>query len=153
MAVITTDILIEGVRRDEVLDWLAKPDNHDRFLAGTFDEVKRTSERTWDLTLQVAPKARSLTYEIDGVDDSHGGRRLLCHTTGKRTAGKLHYSLRTMKPSSNTLVTLHSDYDPGGPIGLLIDSAGLRAGLEERWKKVLFNLQRELYVDHGGGRG
>lgn len=148
MSVITTDTLIEGIRRDDVLTWLSNPDSHDKFLQGAFDDVKRVSERSWELTVKMVPKSRVIGYEILQLDDSHGGRRLLCRTTGKRTAGELHYSLRTMKPSSNTLITLHSDYDPGGALGRVIDAAGLREALEARWRKVLDNVQRGVYEAH-----
>ena len=47
MSVITTDTLIEGIRRDDVLAWLSNPDSHDKFLQGAFDDVKRTGERTF----------------------------------------------------------------------------------------------------------
>ena len=53
-----------------------------------------------------------------------------------------------MKPSSNTLITLHSDYDPGGAMGRVIDAAGLREALESRWRKVLDNVQRGVYEAH-----
>lgn len=147
MPVITNDILIEGVRRDEVFQWLSDPDNHDRFLSGAFDAVERTGDRAWTVTLKIAPKARVIGYEFLEPDDSHGGRRVLCRTTGKRTAGKLNYSLRTMKPSSNTLVTLHADYSPGGLLGTAFDVALLRKTLEARYQVLLKNLARAVQED------
>ena len=147
MSVITTDVLVEGVKRVDVLDWLSKPDNHGRILEGAFDALQRTGDQSWDLTLKVAPKTRVIGYTFDELDQSHGGRRVICHTTGKRTAGTLHFSLRTMRPSTNTLVTLHSDYAPGGALGELYDVAILRKALEARWKRVLDNLQREVMKD------
>jgi hypothetical protein len=54
----------------------------------------------------------------------------------------MSYSLRTMKPSTNTLVTLHLDYDAGGLLGELVNRAGLMAGIEAGMKKVLENLAR-----------
>jgi len=144
MPVITTDVLIEGVRRDEVFQWLSDPENHDRFLAGTFDEVSREGDRAWSLTLKMPPKARTIGYEFLEPDDSHGGRRILCRTTGKRTGGKLNYSLRTMKPSSNTLVTLHADYSPGSLLGAVLDVTILRKTLEDRYQGVLDNMARVI---------
>jgi len=144
MPVITTDVLIEGVKRDEVFQWLSDPENHDRFLAGTFDEVSRDGDRSWSLTLKMPPRSRVIGYEFLEPDDSHGGRRVLCRTTGKRTAGKLNYSLRTMKPSSNTLVTLHADYSPGGFLGAALDVAVLRKTLEDRYQGVLDNMARVI---------
>ena len=144
MSVITTDTLIEGIRRDDVLAWLSNPDSHDKFLQGAFDDVKRTGERTWELTVKMVPKSRVIGYEILQLDESHGGRRLLCRTTGKRTAGELHYSLRTMKPSTNTLVTLHADFGDGGILGQISEQLGLRKRLDEGFKAMLDNLHRAI---------
>jgi hypothetical protein len=83
-------------------------------------------------------------YRFESKDSSHSGRRVLVVTTGKRTAGKMHYSLRTMKPSTNTMVTLHMDYAPGSVLGQLLDSAGLRTALEDKLKAILANLEREI---------
>jgi carbon monoxide dehydrogenase subunit G len=150
MPVITTDVLIEGIRRDDVFTWLSDPDNHDRFLAGAFDEVAREGDRSWALTLNIPPRSRRIGYEVLEPDDSHGGRRVLCRTTGKRTAGRLNYSLRTMKPSSNTLVTLHADYESGGLLGSALDMAIIRKSLESRYQTVLDNLAREILKDNPG---
>lgn len=144
MPVITTDVLIEGVRRDDVFQWLSDPDNHDRFLDGSFDSVSRDSDRSWSLTVKLPPKNRVIGYEFLEPDDSHGGRRIRCRTTGKRTAGKLTYSLRTTKGASNTMVTLHADYSPGGLLGAALDVAVLRKTLEERYQGVLDNLARTI---------
>ena len=46
MAVLTTDLLIQGVRRDAVFDWLGDPANHGRILRGTFDGCAEQSEST-----------------------------------------------------------------------------------------------------------
>ena len=56
----------------------------------------------------------------------------------------MNYSLKTMRPSTNTLVTVHMDYEPGGMLGAIVDSAGLRDGLQKAFTKVLENLQRQL---------
>ena len=144
MPVITVDILLEGARRDAVFDWLGDPANHRPLLEGAFEEVKQTGEGTFDLTFKAPPRTQSLGYALQGKDDSHGGRRIVVHPAGRRTQGELHYSLRTMKPSSNTLVTLRLDYNPGSVLGSLRDGAGLRQALEERFATVLGNLKREL---------
>lgn len=144
MAVITTDILIEGIRRDDVLEWLGKKDNHARMVEGAFDGLKQKAPGEFELALNTSPLPRTLTYTFDHVDNEHGGRRVHVKTAGRRLEGKIHYSLRTMKPALNTLVTLHADYDTGGPLGGFIDSALLRKKLESSFKKVLENLQREI---------
>lgn len=144
MAVITTDILLEGCRRDAVFAWLGEPSNHARLLQGAFDTVKDTGNGCFDVTFSARPRTRTMGYRFVKKDDSHGGRRILVQTTGKRTAGELHYSLRTMKPSTNTMVTLRLDYSPGGMLGQLLDNAGLRDALESHLSTVLDNLKREI---------
>ena len=144
MAVITTDILIEGIRRDDVLEWIGNRDHHERMLAGAFDGMKVKAPGEFDLTLKTNPLPRTLSYTFDHVDNEHGGRRVHVKTAGRRLDGKIHYSLRTMKPALNTLVTLHADYDTGGPLGGIIDSAIIRKRLEDGFKKILENLQREI---------
>lgn len=144
MAVITTDILIEGIRRDDVLDWIGNRDNHQRILDGAFDGMKVKAPGDFELTLKTGPLPRTLSYTFDHVDNEHGGRRVHVKTAGRRLDGALHYSLRTMKPALNTLVTLHIDYDTGGPLGGMIDSAIIRKHLEACLKKVLENMQREI---------
>ncbi|MCK6504564.1 hypothetical protein L6R53_14360 [Myxococcota bacterium] len=139
MAVITTDILLEGVRRDAVFDWLGEPAHHQALLQGAFDDVRRVDDRTYELKLRSKPVARPIKYVVDRKDDSHGGRRVLCRTEGRRVAGSLHYSLRTMKPSTNTLLTVHFDYDPGRVLGALLDQAVLRKDLEAALKKIAEN--------------
>ncbi|MFT5685743.1 MAG: hypothetical protein ACI8RZ_006697 [Myxococcota bacterium] len=147
MAVITTDILIEGFRRESVFDWLGNPANHPRLLNGAFDKVVDKGGDAYDLHFKASPKNRVMGYQFASKDSSHSGRRVLVTTSGKRTKGKLHYSLRTMKPSTNTLVTLHMDYNPGPLLGQLLDSAGLRGALEERLKAILVSLSREMRAD------
>lgn len=144
MAVITTDILLKGFRREAVFDWLGDPANHPRLLSGAFDKVDDKGDGSFELHFKAAPKSRVMGYRFESKDSSHSGRRILVTTTGKRTKGKLHYSLRTMKPSTNTLVTLHMDYSPGALLGQLLDSAGIRASLEERLAAILKNLEREI---------
>ncbi|MCP4809832.1 MAG: hypothetical protein GY913_25440 [Proteobacteria bacterium] len=149
MAVITTDILIENTRRDDVLTWMEIADNHERVLSGAWDDVSRTGDRTWDCTLKTFPKARVMSYSFDSTDRSHAGRRVLCTTGGKRTGGKLNYSLRTPRASRNTLVTLHLDYDPGSILGAVLDSSGLRDALEAGLVRMLSNMQQGIYSDNG----
>lgn len=142
MALVTHDILLRGIRREEVFEWLGDVGNQKRILEGAFDDMKETGPGSFDLTLNTPVKTRVVGYQFAGLDDSHGGRRVLVKTSGKRTTGSLHYSLRTMKPSTNTLVTLHMDFDPGGPIGEAIYSALIRDKLEAATGKVLENLGR-----------
>ncbi len=144
MAVLTTDILIEGHRRDDVLTWLSEPRNHAKLLAGTFDGVEESGPDTWTVVLKVPPLPRRMTYRFERVDSDHGGRRVHVVTSGKRVEGRIHYSLRTTKPSTNTLVTLHADFDTGGPLGMVVERLGLREKLETGFRAILANLQREL---------
>jgi hypothetical protein len=144
MAVLTTDLLLEGIRRDAVFEWLSVPANHGRILNGTFDGCAEQSEGTYVLTVKAGPRARSLVWCFDHPDDSHGGRRIYIRTEGKRFQGTMSFSLRTMKPSTNTLVTLHYDFSPGGLLGTVAMAAGLEAALEAGMKQVLVNLQREM---------
>ena len=144
MAVITTDILITGMRRDDVFAWLSDPDHHDPILEGAFDGCMRGTTKEWTLDISVPGRPRKMGYHFVKADESHGGRRVLIETSGKRVAGKMNYSLRTMKPSTNTLVTLHLDYSPGGALGSVLNAAGLRAALENGMAKMLENLARAL---------
>jgi len=144
MPVCTTDILLEGVRRDTVFAWLGDRANHARLMEGAFDGVKAVGPGDFDLTVTLMGRSRVLEYRFDRADDSHGGRRLLVNTGGKRFRGKLHYSLRTMKPSTNTMVTLNMDYDAGSVFGALLGSAGLNEALEKHLARVLENLSRAM---------
>lgn len=139
MAVITTDILLEGIRRDDVFEWLGDPASHQALLEGALDDLHKLDDNTYEGKLRSKPVARPLRYVFDRKDDSHGGRRVLCRTEGRRVAGSLHYSLRTMKPSTNTLLTVHLDYQPGRIIGALLDSAILRGDLEAALKRIASN--------------
>lgn len=144
MPVCTTDILLEGVRRDTVFAWLSERSNHALILNGAFDGVQESGPGDFDLTVTLMGRSRVLEYRYDRADDSHGGRRLLVNTGGKRFRGKLHYSLRTMKPSTNTMVTINMDYDAGSVFGALLGSAGLNEALEQHWTRVLENLSRVM---------
>ena len=156
MAVITCDVLVEGVQRDILMEWLGDPEVQDSIIRAGFGsgEVKRDGT-DWTIHLPISPKARDMGYIFDCVDDSHGGRRVKFNLTGKRTNGTLHYSLRTMKPARNTLVTLHADYDWGGPLGQIIDSLGLRKALENGFRATLEAVKVEaekLDTDASGNR-
>ena len=144
MPVITTDILLTGIRRDDVFEWLGNPDHHAAILDGAFDGLQDLGGGQFKLDINAAGKRRVMGYRYTGKDDSHGGRRVLVDTDGKRTKGKMHYSLRTMKPSKNTLVTLHLDFSTGGPLGGVISAAGLMASLETSLSKMLDNLGRVI---------
>ncbi|MED5373510.1 MAG: SRPBCC family protein [Myxococcota bacterium] len=152
MSVITVDVQVEGLKRKQVFAWLGEPDNHQRILDGAFDEVSREGDREWQCTLKLFPKARTLRYRFLQMDDSHGGRRCLCETEGKRVGGKLHYSLRTPRAKKATLVTLHYDYDPGSILGQALNAAGLREGLEGAMEACLRNLQAAIYEDVKAGK-
>lgn len=145
MAVLTTDILLQGVRRDVAFDWLGEPGNHRFILAGVFDDIVENSPGDYSLTFRApAARKRTMGYRFEEKDDAHGGRRVLVKTDGKRTRGSLHYSLRTMKPSTNTLVTMHFDYDPGSILGAILDSTALRQNLEGRMKLMLENIAENI---------
>ncbi len=147
MPVITADILIEGIRRDPIMHWLEKPENQSRILECAFDGVLLTDPGTWEVSFSAGPLARSMGYEFMTVDDAHGGRRVRFRTTGRRTKGSLSFSMRTVKPPSNTMVTLHHDYKAGRVLGAVLDVALARTALEQSWRRVLENLRRELYAD------
>ena len=149
MPVITTDILLEGQRRDDVLEWLSKAENHARLVEAAFTGVKANGPGDWTVTFQAGLLPRTMGYRFERVDQEHGGRRVHVHTSGKRVDGTLHYSLRTMKPSTNTLVTLHHDYSSGGPLGAMLDASGIRAGLEKAWRAVLEQVKREVIASGG----
>ncbi len=149
MSVITTDILLEGYRRKQVFEWMSEPANHARWLAGAFASVTPQGDRAWDVMVAAKPVARPMGYHFDSADASHRGRRILCHTSGKRTKGKLNYSLRTPRGTNHTLVTLHADYDPGRLVGRLLDSSGLREALESHYVRLLETLGQEIARDLG----
>jgi hypothetical protein len=144
MAVLTTDILITGVRRDDCFAWLSDPTNHASILANAFDQTTDTGDGHFELHLNTLGRKRVMGYRFIGPDDSHGGRRVRVETTGKRTRGTINYSLRTMKPSKNTLITLHLDYDPGGTLGGLWNAVALRASLESGMQTMLQNVDRSI---------
>jgi hypothetical protein len=144
MAIVTTDILLEGIRRDSAFAWLSDPGNHRLLVQDAFDGFAEKGPGDFTLTVKSGGRSREMGYRFDRADDSHGGRRVLVDTTGKRFQGHLHYSLRTMKPSSNTLVTLHVDYDPGAVLGALLDRSGMNQRLDACCRRVLENLSRVI---------
>jgi len=144
VAVLTTDLLIEGIRRDAVFSWLGEAWSHGPILEGAFDACRKLGPDSWEVDIKAGPRTRTLTWQFDRTDDSHGGRRIYVRTTGKRFRGTMSFSLRTMKPSTNTLVTLHYDFDPGGILGGVALAAGLEDALTAGMRKVLTNLEREL---------
>ena len=104
MPVITTDILLKQIKRDEVYDWLCDFSNHRQFLYTSFSIISTEPSDAEKLTISFKGgfKNRQMEYELIERDDNHGGRRIKIRVTGKRTTGTVKYSLRTMKPSSNT---------------------------------------------------
>ena len=112
MTVLTRDILVEGLRRDVVFEWLANFNVHAEFLKAGFPKLEVLNQDTLSLPFSGGWKDRVLTYRFLEADDKFAGRRIQIATDGKRLKGHLHFSLRTMKPSTDTLVTLHMDYDP-----------------------------------------
>lgn len=140
MAIITVDALLTGIRRDDVFDWLGDPANHDTLVQGAFDDVSG-SGGTYEFRLSTPGRTRTMGYIFESKDDSHGGRRIIVKTTGKRTDGQINYSLRTMKPSTNTMVTIRMDYNPGGTLGELINSSGLAKALEAGIRTILSNME------------
>ena len=121
MTVLTRDILVEGLRRDVVFEWLANFSVHADFLRAGFPNLETISQDTLSLPFSGGWKNRVLTYRFLEADDKFAGRRIQIETDGKRTKGHLHFSLRTMKPSTDTLVTLHMDYDPGSILGKVLE--------------------------------
>jgi hypothetical protein len=143
MSVYTTDVLIEGVRRDDVLAWLADPAHHRAILEGAFDGLRETGTGCFELDIKSPPRPRTLAYTFDRVDEEHGGRRVHVALDGRRLKGKLHYSLRPMKPSTNTLVTLHADFTGNGYFLLAAESLGLKPRLDKAFRTMTENVARE----------
>ena len=149
MSIVNCDVLIQGVRRDDVFEWMSNPVHHSRFVLDSFDHVKQVGTGEFELSFSAPPKTRKMGYHFDRPDDSHGGRRVLVKTTGKRTKGTLNYSFRTMKPSRNTLITLTMDYDPGSLLGGILDKAGIGDALHTNFQKLLERCKSEILADLG----
>lgn len=153
MAVLTKDIMLRGIRRDEVFEWLGETSNQKRILEDAFDGFKELGAGHYELSLNTPVKKRVMTYQFTAKDDSHQGRRIVVHTSGKRFEGDLHFSLRTMKPSTNTLVTMHMDFSTGGPgpLGDVIFDRFVREVLEAKFAKTLENLSDRIPRTVGSG--
>ena len=144
MAVITTDILLSGIRREEAFTWMSEFSHHRSFLSGAFQVAETNRPKVLELTFKGTFKTRSFEYELHQIDNAHGGRRIKIKTRGKRTSGLLSYSLRTMKPSSNTLLTIHFDYQPGSLLGQILDQISLNEALERCWSQVAQQIAAEI---------
>ena len=73
MAVITTDILLKGVRRDFVFEWLSDFSNHRRFIEPAFDAAEQSSKTELQLMFKTKLKQRTMGYVFHENDSSHGG--------------------------------------------------------------------------------
>ena len=51
MAVVTTDILLTGIRRDAVFDWLGQAQNHEGLLQGAFSGIQVHGPGDFELTI------------------------------------------------------------------------------------------------------
>lgn len=150
MAIVTVDTLVEGVRRDDVFAWLSEPSRHEALLKAGFLEVKSIASNTWSLTIPVPARPVEVVYRFRAPDDEHGGRRVLVDLEGSRTRGELHFSMRTMKPSTNTLVTVHADYTSGRLLGPLLDRFFLEKAMREGMTGMLAELKRTVSGSGGG---
>jgi hypothetical protein len=144
MPVITMDETVQGMRRNDVLTWLGEPSNHTALLEAGFDEVTVTGPGEWRISLRMGMRAIAIDLRFLEVDDRHGGRRVRFSMEGRRTRGKLTWSLRTSKPSTNTLVTLHVDYRSGRVLGPLLDATQTRGALEAALHRTLVEVTRRL---------
>jgi hypothetical protein len=149
VSVYTTDVLVEGIRRDDVLVWLSNPANHRAIVTGAFDGMSESGPGHYALELKSPPRPRTIDYSFDRVDEEHGGRRIHIKLAGRHVNGTLTYSLRTMKPSTNTLVTLHVDLFGNGYLLLVAEKLGLRPRLEKALADCAANVKRELLATKG----
>ena len=147
MTVLTRDVLVNGLRRDDVFQWMANFNVHPEFLRTGFPELKVIDDHTVALPFNGGWKRRELVYRFIEADDRHAGRRIQIATEGKRLEGHLHFSLRTMKPSTDTMITLHMDYDPGSILGKVLES-DINEELAKRFVQCLeqlkVNVEKEL---------
>lgn len=144
MSNITCDTLIEGHRRDDVFAWLADPGHHEVLVRAGFPAVVTDAAGQFQIPIPFPGQGIKATYTFRSADDTHGGRRVLVDLSGRRTQGALHWSMRTMKPSTNTLVTLHADYSSGRVLGMILDQYVIRGTLEAGMKEMLAELGRQL---------
>ena len=140
MPVLTCDILLENVHRDLLFEELGNIDMHHKLLKEACGSLEKISDHELRFTIKGRFKSRTVGYLLSQKDDDHGGRRIRIETTGKRSQGRLSYSLRTMKPSRNTLITITWDYDPGTGLGLLLDPLSLRETYTGFIKTILSSL-------------
>ena len=150
MSIITCDTLIEGHRRDDVFAWLADPAHHEVLVRAGFPAVVTEAAGRFQIPFPFPGQGIKATYAFKAADDTHGGRRVLVDLDGRRSKGAMHWSMRTMKPSTNTLVTLHADYSSGRVIGAILDIYVIRGVLEAGMKEMLAELNRQLGVAASG---
>ena len=141
MPVMTKDILLEDVRRDDLFEWLGNMENHISFLKGATKDVQQQSSTELTLTIASKFKSRQVGYVLKKKDDEHGGRRIRIETTGKRSNGLLSYSLRTMKPSRNTMLTITWDYKSGSILGMVLEQLSLQESYEDFLKAILQHIK------------
>ena len=142
MPVMTKDILLENVRRDDLFEWLGNLENHLSFLNNAAKKVQQKSPTELTLTVASKFKSRDIGYILKKKDDEHGGRRIRIETTGKRSSGLLSYSLRTMKPSRNTMLTVTWDYQSGSILGMVLDQLSLQESYETLIHTILSNIDQ-----------
>ena len=109
MTVLTRDILVEGLRRDVVFEWLANFSVHADFLKAAFPILEVLSQDTLSLPFSGGWKSRVLTYRFLEADDKFAGRRIQIETDGKRLKGHLHFSLT----NNETIYRHASDFTYG----------------------------------------
>ena len=143
MAVLTRDIIINGYRRDDVFKWMSEFETHALFLKEGFPNLVQLDSNTLSLPFFGGYKQRTLIYRFIEADDRHEGRRIKLETDGKRLKGSLHYSLRTVKPSTNTMVTVHMDYDAGSVLGKILQG-DLEQNLATCLVKSLESLKKQM---------
>ena len=149
MTVLTRDVLVEGLRRDVVFEWLSNFSVHAEFLKAGFPNLEVLEQDALSLPFSGGWKSRILTYRFLEADDNFAGRRIQIETDGKRLKGHLHFSLRTMKPSTDTLVTLHMDYDPGSILGKVLEQ-DINNSLAEAFVQSLSALKTNCERDMRG---
>ena len=141
MPVLTSDILLEDIQRDDIFEWLGNLDNHLLFLS-PFVDNKQTHNDELSITLTTKFKKRIIGYHIHKKDDDHGGRRVKIITKGKRSTGVLSYSLRTMKPSRNTMLTITWDYEVGSALGIILNSISLSQSYQDFLDAITSNIEK-----------
>lgn len=145
MAVITRDVTIPGLDRDDVYAWLANPGHHQGILEGAFTSVERVAEGVFELELRLTGAlSHRLVYEFVRGEQEHDGRRVHVRTLGRRVPGDLRYSVRPSRGDPGSMVTLHLDYKPGRALGLIVDRLMLREALGGASDTMLQNLARLL---------